>query len=186
MKLKFSFSLIVLILSVPSMVALAQNTKQKDKGLSREQMEKLDRTASIRAPSGPNFYIGPIAETPGRFSLVLTDAGGRFVSESFGQSQLDVFEAIMVEAKKFAQTDEAVGTKKPLTTQFYDKREKAFFVDVTKLGNRSRFFITIESLTDRLTVEAGEIKRGEDKDVPFFYVILTRIQAAKTAWQTPK
>lgn len=179
-------SRLVLLVSAISLLmcaSYAQEKQEKKKGRrpSQKELEKLSRKATIHPPSGADFYIAPIAAIPGRFSLVLSDFDGRFVSDSFGEEQIMILEAIMVEARKFAQTDEAAGTTKPVITRFYDKKEPAFIVDVAKLRDRSQFFITIKSLTGHLTVDAGTIKRGDEKASPFFYTILSRVQARGTA-----
>lgn len=170
----------VLLISVfslmPGLSSGQVKSKPKSKELTPEELIEIERKA-VRPPSGPVFYIAPIAEIPGRYSLVLTDHEGRHVSDSYADGQLIIFEAILTEAKKFAQTGESVGTTKPIITRFYDKKEPSFIVDVAKLRNISQFFITIKSLTGHLTVDAGSVKRGDEKSNPLLYTVLDRVQA---------
>lgn len=141
----------------------------------------------LRAPSGKNFYIDEVGEDHANFSLLLADDDNRTVAGTFRRAQVEVFEALMVEAKKFAETDEAVGAPgSPKTTRFMDKDEKALIVDVQKTGLESRFFITLTTLQGVLTVDTGAIRRGNKKDSPLFYAALARLQAAKSGSQSPK
>lgn len=181
---KSVFRLILLILMVSlltTILSAQEKEKKKSKTLSEKQLLELDRKAAMKVPSGAGFYISPIAEIPGRYSLVLSDSDGRHVSDSFAESQVVVLEAIMEEARKFALTDESAGTKKPVITRFYDKREPSFIVDVAKLRTYSQFFLTIKSLTTHLTVDAGTFKRGDEKAEVFFYKILSKVQSRNSA-----
>ena len=71
--------------------------------LKPEEREWLDnRTVKkITPPSGTGFYIEALASPPGRYSMSLSDGEGRSMSDTFTQTQVDIFEAIMIEAKKF-------------------------------------------------------------------------------------
>ena len=159
--------------------------KKHDEPLTDKQMQELHANAKIKPPKGVSFYMAPIVETPGRFSLSFTDAEGRTLSGVYVQSQVDIFEAILAEAKKFAQTDEAVGLKKPTVTRLSDKKEPGFFVDVAKMGLQSQFFITVTYLGEFVTVEAGTIKRGDKNSTAMLYDILTRVQEVKNG-QVPQ
>ncbi|HLG18081.1 MAG TPA: hypothetical protein VJH03_26805 [Blastocatellia bacterium] len=165
---------------------MAQSGKSKPppKQRSVEEDMVLDRRL-MKPPSGAGFYIAPMHDLPGQFSLVLADADNRTVADAFRADQIIIFEAILSEAKRFAQTDEAVGKRKPITTRFYDKREPAFMVDVAKLGSRSQFFVTVTCLTGQLTMDAGSLRRGDEKASPLFYDILKRVQEARAATQPP-
>ncbi len=150
-----------------------------------EQVKRAMEAAT--KPKGPSFYIQPIHDNPGNFTLLLTESAGRMVSGGpFRRIQIDLFEAILLEAKKFAQNDQGVGTTKPVITRFYDPQETAFIVDVAKLGMQSRFYVTLTTVTDRITVDAGSVKRGDPEAKAFLYDILTRIQAAKAEAQPPE
>lgn len=176
----FRFILLASIVSIVPGVSYAQEKeKPKSKSVSQKELMEMDRKAH-KPPSGAGFYIAPIAEIPGRFSLMLSDQGGRFVSESFAENQIIIFEAILLEAKKFAQTDESVGSTKPVITRFFEKKEPSFIVDVAKMRNHSQFFITIKGLTGHITVDAGTVKRGDGNASPLLYAVLDRVQARNT------
>lgn len=175
---------ISVILTLPS-DSLAQQPPAKppppQRELRPEEREWLEsRTVKkLVPPSGAGFYIEAMASPPGRYSLSLSDGEGRYVSDAFTQIQIDIFEAILIEARKFAQTDQGVGTARHIITRFFDRQEPGIFVDVLKQGQQSRFFITIKSPTGRATIDAGAIKRGEQESKPLFYDIISRVQAAK-------
>jgi hypothetical protein len=180
-----SLTILLLGLSIFSaaLVYGQQKSTKKDPPLTEEQLYKLHVEAKVKPPSGAAFYIAPITETPGRFSMAFTDNEGRFISDMYVRRQLDILEALLIEAKEFAQSGEAVGVKRPIITRLKDRSEPAFFVDVSKMGNHSQFFITINSLEKFITMEAGTIKRGDPKSKALLYDILTRVQEAKNAPQ---
>jgi hypothetical protein len=159
--------------------------KKHDPPLTDKQMQDLHVNAKVKPPKGVSFYIAPIVETPGRFSMSFTDAEGRTLSGVYVQSQIDILEAILTEAKKFAQTDEAVGLKKPTITRLSDKKEPGLFVDVAKMGLQSQFFITVTFLGEFVTVDAGTIRRGDKNSTAMLYDILTRVQEVKNS-QVPQ
>ena len=164
--------------------ALAQKqSKKDDKPLTEEQLYQLHVKAKVTPPSGAGFYIAPITETPGRFSLSFSDTEGRTISGMYVFSQLEILEALLAEAKKFASTDEAVGYKKPVVTRLSDKSEPGFFIDVAKMGLQSQFFITVKSMDQVITVNAGTIKRGDAKSKPLLYDILKRVREVKNPGQ---
>ena len=153
------------------------------KPISDEELRKLEKTR-VRPPSGAMFYLGPVEGAPGRFSMLLTDDAQSFVEESYLGNQLALIEAVMVEAKKFAQNEESVGRSKGITTRFFDKQEPTFMVDVEKAGNISRFYVTIKNVAGKkLTVYTGAIKRGEPEGKLLFNTMLERIQAARSEGQ---
>jgi hypothetical protein len=157
-------------------------TKPAPKQLTEEELYKR-HLKGVKPPSGLAFYVAPITETPGRFSVLLSSADNQaFVSGIFSLDQLVIFEAIAVEAQKFAENSESVGLKKAIVTRFFDKNEPAFVVDVAKVGRVSRFYVTLKGLTQQIMVEAGEINRGEiDREVkPFYFDIISRLDAAKS------
>lgn len=156
-----------------------KESKKHDTPLTEKQINDLHVNARVKPPSGVSFYIAPIVETPGRFSMSFSDANGRTLSGVYVRSQIDILEAILVEAKKFAQTNESVGLKKPTITRLSDSKEPGFFVDVAKMGLQSQFFITITYLDEFVTVDAGTIKRGDEKSTAMLYDILTRVQEVK-------
>lgn len=145
-----------------------------------------DPNKGIKPPSGPSFYIAPIDGSRGMFSLLLAD-GNLTVAGSFTQQQVDVFEAVLVAAKEFAQTDEAVGTSAPIITRLMDQHEWSLFVDVSKVGDRSRLYVSLITPGGKLTADAGEIVRGSKKESSaLFLKMLSQIQEAKVAAATPR
>lgn len=163
-----------------------QRVKPRAKEKSPEQLQQM-ADKGMKPPSGASFYIEAIGADRANFSVLLSDENNRTVAGNFMRSQLDLFEALMIEAKKFAETDEAAGAPgHPQTTRFLDKNEKAFIIDVEKVGLESRFYITMKTLQGTLTLYAGSIKRGGKKNAPLFYSMLTRLQTEKSAAQVPQ
>ena len=152
---------------------LAQDREQKMRQLQLpqrqgQQQAAIDRSAGsgkdMRPPSGPSFYIGPVEGSAMMFSVLLGDGGGNTVAGTFTRQQIDVFEAVLEEAKAFALNDEKVGSGSPLTTRLMEQHEWSLFVDVTKIGDKSRFFVSLITPQGRLTAPAGEITRGSKKE----------------------
>jgi len=163
-----------------------QKTKPHAKEKSPEQLQEM-ADKGMKPPSGAGFYIEAIGADRANFSVLLSDENNRTVAGNFMRSQLDLFEALMIEAKRFAESDEAAGVPgHPQTTRFIDKNEKAFIIDVEKVGLESRFYITMRTLQGTLTVYTGSIKRGGKKNSPLFYSMLTRLQTEKSAAQVPQ
>lgn len=141
----------------------------------------------IRPPSGKGFYIEPVGEDHATFSILLNDDKKQRVAGTFRLAQVEIFQALLEEAKKFAESEEAAGTPgSPKTTRFMDKDEKSFIVDVEKTGPESHFYVTLQTLQGTLTLDAGTIKRGGKNNTPLFYAIITRVQEARTAPVVPQ
>jgi len=137
----------------------------------------------LQPPSGASFYLGPVDGSPGRFSMLMTDAGQKFVQESYLVNQLEVIAAVMVEAQKFAGTEESAGKITPVITRFSDKQEPTFMVDVEKKGDQSRFYVTIKAIGGpTLTVDMGAFKRSDPDPKAnlsgLYFKMLDRIQVA--------
>ena len=159
----------------------AQDAYQKPQKPPMEQQQRLDPSKGLKPPSGPSFYIGPVEGSNGMFSILLTDGAGNSVAGTFALNQLDVFEAVLEAAKAFALTDEKVGSGTPITTRLMDQHEWSLFVDVSKIGNQSRFYISLVTLQGKLTAVAGEITRGSKKEPSaLLFDILARVHEAKT------
>lgn len=179
----FSAIISVLLLAI---IASAQN-KQKSapKPHTAEALTNLDANAKMKLPAGPNFEVLFAEGTKAQYVVLLHSEDRRFVQNLFHANQLDVMEAIITEAKKFGPTEEAVGGAKPLTTRFSDKQIPEFFVDVAKIGRQTRYYVTLKGSNGTLTVDAGGIKRGDQKnkdeesDTIFFDKLIERIQTAK-------
>ena len=184
MRSSLATRLFVLIstVSIMSTAAFSQKEpkpKPQPKPISEAEQRRLEKTR-IKPPSGAGFYLGPVEGAPGRFSMLLTDDQQNFVEESFLLDQLAIIEGVMVEAQKFAQTEEAVGKTKGIITRFFDKQEPTFMVDVEKAGAQSRFYVTMKSIAGkRLTVDTGAIKRGDPNPQGLFFTMLMGIQTTR-------
>ena len=164
--------------------AHGQKLKDEPKPLTPKQIAELEKKA-LRPPTGASFYIGTeTGGAPGRFTLLLTDENRRFVTQSYSLNQLGLVEAVIDEANKFAFSPDASGTTRPVTTRFFDKQEPSFIVDVSKVGLRSQFFVTMIALDGtRLTIDAGVIKRDNLEAKAAFHKMIDKIQAAKANLQ---
>ena len=171
-------SLLLTLLLIQAVTFGQKPTKPAPTPISREKM--LERSKHVlRAPSGKGFYIEPLGEDHATFSLLLSD-DNKSVAGTFRRDQVEIFEALMEEARKFGESDEAAGVPgSPKITRFVDKDEKSLVVDVEKVGMESHFYVTLQTLQGTLTVDAGVIKRGSKKNTPLFYAMITRVQAAR-------
>jgi len=170
--------LVMLVMPATPLGQKKQQPKRPPREITPEQLERHKETT--RPPTGASFYLEKIADSRGQFSLLFTDADGRTVAGSFHVNQLSLFEALLVAASEFAETEEAVGTAaKPMTTRFKDKKEPAFAVDVEKIGRQSRFYVSVNCLTGKLTLDAGTVKRGDkERGSILFLSILSRVKDA--------
>jgi hypothetical protein len=171
--------LVVLVMPATPFGQKKQQPNRPPREITPEQMERM-RKETTKPPTGASFYLEKIADARNQFSLLFTDADGRTVAGSFHVNQLSLFEALLVAAGEFAETEEAVGTAaKPITTRFKDKKEPSFAVDVEKIGRQSRFYVSVNCLTGKLTLDAGAIKRGDkDRGNILFLTILSRVKDA--------
>lgn len=169
--------LVMLVMPATPFGQKKQQPKRPPREITPEQTERMHKEPT-RPPSGASFYLEKIADSQNQFSLLFTDADGRTVAGSFHVNQLSLFEALLVAAGEFAETEEAVGTAaKPITTRFKDKKEPSFAVDVEKIGRQSRFYVSVNCLTGKLTLDAGSIKRGDkDRGSILFLTILSRVK----------
>lgn len=160
-----------------------QKAPQKPQQQSTIDLQRPER-AVIKPPSGPTFYISPVEGAVSMFSVLLGDGAGNTVAGTFTLQQLDVFEAVLEEAKAFALTDEKVGSGAPITTRLMEQHEWSFFVDVSKMGDKSRFYISLVTPQGKLTAPAGEITRGSKKEHSAMLIdALSRIKDAKVGAQ---
>jgi len=131
--------------------------------------------------SGSSFFVGPVEAAPGTFSVLLSE-GRESVTGIFSYKQIEVFEAVLLAAKEFAQSDEAVGKTTPIITRLMDQHEWSLFVDVSKKGDRSQYYVTLITVSGKLTAAAGEIVRGkkeEEAKKTLFADILAKLKEAK-------
>jgi hypothetical protein len=129
------------------------------------------------APQKFSFSLNRLPENGSRFSLVISDGDERTISGNFSVQQLQILRAIMTEAQKFALTAEAAGAKAPITTRFMDRQEPAFRLDVEKLGNQSRLFLTLKSEIGRMTADAGKVDRSTRREEGFFFELVTSLDS---------
>jgi hypothetical protein len=108
---------------------------------------------------------------------VISDDDEHVASGVFTIEHLEVFRLVMIEAEKFALNGDAVGTKEAITTRFMDQHQRALMVDVEKLGNQSRLFITLATETGRLSAEAGRVIRSSRREEGFFFDLLSRLES---------
>jgi len=131
--------------------------------------------------SGSSFFISPVEAAPGTFSVLLSE-GRQSVAGIFSYKQIEVFEEVLLAAKEFAQSDEAVGKATPIITRLMDQHEWSLFVDVSKKGDRSQYYVTLITVSGKLTAAAGEIVRGkkeEESKKTLFADILSKLKEAK-------
>ena len=171
-----ALSLLALLISP---AVFAQERTKKPPRKPGIDLERLDSGKGLKPPSGPSFYIAPLEGSTSVFSVLLGD-GGNTVAGTFTLQQIVVFEAVLQAAQAFALTDEKVGSGTPITTRLMEQHEWSLFVDVSKIGNQSRFYVSLITPQGRLTTEAGEITRGSKKEPSALLLdILSRVQAAK-------
>ena len=85
-------------------------------------------------------------------------------------------------ARLFALTDEKVGSGTPITTRLMDQHEWSLFVDVSKIGNQSKFYVSLITPQGKLTAAAGEITRGSKKEPSALLLdILTKVREVKAS-----
>jgi hypothetical protein len=123
------------------------------------------------------FILSRLPENPGQYSLALADQEERSISGVFSVSQLLLLRALMTEAEKFALSTEGVGQKEAVVTRFVDKQEQSFIVDVEKLGNQSKLFLTLNTELGRMTAEGGSLNRVTKREDGFFFDLLDRLDA---------
>ena len=144
--------------------------------------EPVDQKKLMSPPSGPGFYIAPVEGSKGMFSILLGDGSGKTVAGSFTLQQVEIFEAVLEAAKTFAFSDEKVGSGSPITTRLMDQHEWSLFVDVTKMGKQSKFYISLITPQGRLTAPAGEITRDSKKEPSALFLdVIGKVQEARNA-----
>ncbi|MEK6323468.1 MAG: hypothetical protein AABN33_17655 [Acidobacteriota bacterium] len=158
-----------------------EKPKHVERELSPRELRRLDQKGR-KPPSGAGFYIAPLEGSKGRFSVLLTDANGKSVTGTFTLQQVEVFEAVLEASKAFALTDEKVGSAAPIITRLMEQHEWSLFVDVSKIGNQSRLYVSLITPTGKLTAEAGEITRGSKKEPSALLLkMLSQVQEAKAS-----
>lgn len=123
------------------------------------------------------FTLTRVPESPVRYSLVISDSDEHVISSAFSISQLESLTAVLLEAEKFALSEEGIGKNEPVTTRFQDVKEQAFTVDVEKFGNLSRLYLTLTVDASSQTAEAGRINRTTRRESGFFFELVSRLEA---------
>jgi hypothetical protein len=164
----------LLLLMVSSPISAQQPTKPPQPERPANQNAAAGRPL-LHAPSGPAFNIGPMGDGRNRFVMVISDENKRVLTCDATHAQVELFQAILEEAKRFAATDESRGLKRPIVTRFFSRPDKTISVDVSKLGERSYFYVNMRCHRDRLTAPLGSIKKGESDAKPVFYEMLARL-----------
>lgn len=180
-------ALVLVALSLP-IAAFGQKQKPAPdpEAAQRRIMEMHEK--GMKPPSGVGFFIDAVGENQALFSVLMSDPEKRTVADTFRRSQIEIFEALMVEAKKFAESNEEVGTRAaPKTTRFVDKDEKSFIVDVQKIGDESRLFVTMKCMSGVITIDAGVIPRNKKSyNPPLFESMLTRVHTSLNTVTPPQ
>lgn len=130
-----------------------------------------------KEPQDVTYTLTQLPENPRQYSLLISDADEHNISGSFSVEQLQILRAIMIAAAKFAMTEEAAGTKEPITTRFADKKEPAFIVDVQKVGPQSTIVLTLKTEIGQMNFTAGKINRGTKREDGFFFGLLSRLES---------
>jgi hypothetical protein len=145
------------------------------------QVAGIENQTGATFPAGQlpdfTFTLTRVPEPPVRYSLVISDSDEHVISYAFSISQLESLRAVLLEAEKFAFSEEGIGTKEPLTTRFQDGKEQAVTVDVEKFGNLSRLYLTLTVDASSQTAEAGRIIRTTRRESGFFFELLSRLEA---------
>ena len=126
---------------------------------------------------GVSITLTRSLENPRLYSLVISDDDEHTISGSFSMEQLQILRAIMSEAEKLALSEDASGSKEPVTTRFADKQERAFVVDVEKLGVQSRLFLTLKTEMGQMTMNAGRVIRSTRREEGFYFELLSRLES---------
>jgi hypothetical protein len=163
----------------------AQKKAPPKEPLTEAELQKLAATKN-KPPSGSSFYLAPIVDQPGNYTILITDENGRSASDQISTRELPVLEAILNAAKTFATNNESVGQNRAQTTRFSDDQLPRYVVDVAKAGNHSQFILKLNSLTGKVVLDAGSIKRTDREPSAMFHDILDIVKNAVAGEQAPQ
>lgn len=158
-----------------------EKSKPAPRELTPKELREFERRSrEIRPTPSSGFYIAPIEGGKGLFSVLLTDPNGKSLSGTFTFQQVEVFEAVLEASKAFALNNEKVGSGTPIITRLMEQHEWSLFVDVSKIGDESRLYVSLVTPTGKLTTEAGLINRAS-KNAPSALLLkmLSQVQEAK-------
>ena len=169
------------LLPAASLAQKAQKPQKQTHQLTPKELEEMVKKGK-KPGEAKTFYIGRIEHDPNRFSVLLSDENSRIVNAHFTMNQLLLFEVVILEAQKFAESDEAAGTNKAIITRFYDKKAPELIIDVAKKGQESQYFITLQGFNGTLTIDGGKFKRNKKDEVPngVFYTMIKKIEGIKS------
>jgi hypothetical protein len=136
--------------------------------------------------SGPTFQLVRDASDLNKFDLIITDGDEMAISGSFSKRQIEVFRNLLIEAKKFALSEEEVGAQEPKTTRFASQSEPALVVDISKLDDQSQIYLTLTTEAGHMTIEAGLVRRRAKREEGLFFNLLSRMQALVPATAAAK
>ncbi len=173
-----ALGVLVLLGPAGAMAQRKQKPQEPSKVPTPAELAARSKVAK-RPPMGASFYLAPIPESRTQYSMLLTDADNRAVAGTFMHSQVVIFQALVIAAKEFAETNEGVGTSaKPVTTRFQEKDEPSFAIDVQKTATHSRFFVFMSCVAGTISLDAGAVKRGSKEQTDaLFLKILPRVEA---------
>lgn len=135
--------------------------------------------SSMRAgqQSGPTFNVAREAGSPDKFDLMISDGNEAVISGIFSKSQLQVFRNVLLEARKFAMSEEEAGKQQPKITRISSQSEPALFIDVSKTDDQSQLYITLSTESGHMTIEGGTVQRRLRREQGLFFILLSRVQA---------
>jgi hypothetical protein len=124
-----------------------------------------------------DFLLMPVEGSPILFMLTLYERSSRSsVTGMYNIGQLQAFESIMSESRKFSDTIEGIGRTKPVITRFFSDNEPSFFVDVSRMGKATQFFVTMQTRSGNVTMDCGTLRNGEAVEEFLFDKMLARFQ----------
>ena len=126
---------------------------------------------------GPTFNVVREADSPDKFDLMISNGDEAVVSGVFSKSQMQVFRNVLLEARKFAMSEEEVGKQQPKTTRISSHSEPALFIDVSKTADQSQLYITLSTESGHMTIEGGTVQRRLRREEGLFFTLLSRVQS---------
>ena len=134
----------------------------------------LTATAQEEAP---RFTLARSTAAPDQFDLLISDGDEKVISGTFTRAQMEVFRQVLIEARKFALTEEEAGKGTAKTTRIASSSQPALIIDVSKTGDQSQLFITFTTEVGHITIRAGRVQRGIRREDGLFYQLLSRLES---------
>lgn len=126
---------------------------------------------------GPTFNLARNSSAPDKFDLMISDGDERVISGTFNKAQMEVFRQVLIEARKFALTEEEAGKTDAKTTRIASNSQPALIVDISKTNNQSQLYITFTTEVGHITILAGDVKRPTRREDGLFYQLLSRLES---------